>query len=288
MNNKEHTLVILGDIFDRGEETRNLYSFLKNIPEERLVLVKGNHEYLLEELLEKDLPDSYDFSNGTVFTCCQIAFNSLNVAKKNRDLIYELTTEIKYYKYWKGFSENSNLDTDIIKVAKRKWKSTIKRVKSSEIYKWYINSKWVNYWETASFVGVHSFVPVNFDSHFSVSKERRLNAIYYGDTNSFSLDFNWRNADKEAWELATWGCPYVYMDANLFSEKGKKTLICGHFNTASFHSHYENFTYNKNDIYFSKYIIALDSSVASSKQTNVLVLDENNNCFDQYNKKLII
>lgn len=99
MNNKEHTLVILGDIFDRGEETRNLYSFLKNIPEDRLVLVKGNHEYLLEELLEKDLPDSYDFSNGTVFTCCQIAFNSLNVAKKNRDLLYELTTEIKYYKY---------------------------------------------------------------------------------------------------------------------------------------------------------------------------------------------
>lgn len=96
-NNKDHTLVILGDIFDRGKETRKLYEFLSSIPKERLILVKGNHEYLLDQLLEKKLPDDFDFGNGTVFTCCQLAFNSINVAQKNNDLLSELNNDLTYF-----------------------------------------------------------------------------------------------------------------------------------------------------------------------------------------------
>lgn len=94
--NPDHTLVILGDIFDRGNETKELYNFLKQIPAERLVLVKGNHEYLLDELLTKKLPDDFDYSNGTVLTCCHMAFRSKTVANKNAIQLQDLSYELSY------------------------------------------------------------------------------------------------------------------------------------------------------------------------------------------------
>lgn len=72
-NNENHTLVVLGDIFDRGKETVKVYDFLRSIPEERLVMVKGNHEYLLEELVKKEFPQGYDIHNCTVNTVYALA-----------------------------------------------------------------------------------------------------------------------------------------------------------------------------------------------------------------------
>ena len=71
--NKNHTLVICGDLFDRGSETLELYKFITSIPKKRRVLIRGNHEDLYLELLKKEQPDWYDFSNGTVSTFNQIA-----------------------------------------------------------------------------------------------------------------------------------------------------------------------------------------------------------------------
>ena len=78
-NNKNHTLIVLGDCFDRGPETVELYKFLTSIPKKRCILIKGNHELLYEKLLEKKLPESYDFSNHTVDTFCQIAGYDLEI-----------------------------------------------------------------------------------------------------------------------------------------------------------------------------------------------------------------
>ena len=77
--NKDHTLIVCGDIFDRGPETVELYKFLTSIPKKRCILIKGNHELLYEKLLEKKLPESYDFSNHTVDTFCQIAGYDLEI-----------------------------------------------------------------------------------------------------------------------------------------------------------------------------------------------------------------
>ena len=71
--NKDHTLIVCGDVFDRGSETVELYKFLTSIPKKRCILIKGNHELLYEELLDKSFPESHDFSNHTVDTFCQIA-----------------------------------------------------------------------------------------------------------------------------------------------------------------------------------------------------------------------
>lgn len=76
INNKDHTLVICGDPFDRGDESKELLDFLLSIPKERLVLIRGNHEDLMDDLLShlknKTNFGMHHWSNGTVKTVEQL------------------------------------------------------------------------------------------------------------------------------------------------------------------------------------------------------------------------
>ena len=62
-NNKEHWLIVCGDCFDRGDESEEVLRFLMSF--ERKILVKGNHDTLLEECCMREFPYSHDASNGT-------------------------------------------------------------------------------------------------------------------------------------------------------------------------------------------------------------------------------
>lgn len=64
--NEDHWLVSCGDLFDRGPESEELLKFIMSI--ERKVLVKGNHDSLLEALCFRGFPYSHDKQNGTVRT----------------------------------------------------------------------------------------------------------------------------------------------------------------------------------------------------------------------------
>ena len=87
-NNEDHWLVVCGDCFDRGPESYELLKYLMQL--ERKVIVKGNHDILLEECCMREFPYSHDVSNGTKKTiedlggagygrpfdeCCQITWN---------------------------------------------------------------------------------------------------------------------------------------------------------------------------------------------------------------------
>ena len=103
-NNPEHWLVACGDCFDRGNESEELLHYLMSL--ERKILVKGNHDLLLEDCCMREFPYSYDISNGTVRTindiggagegypfdrCCQ---NTLNRTAAYQDcLLNYLETE---------------------------------------------------------------------------------------------------------------------------------------------------------------------------------------------------
>lgn len=65
-NNEEHYLISCGDALDRGDESEEVLYFLMSL--ERKILVKGNHDLLLEDLCTREFPYSYDISNGTVKT----------------------------------------------------------------------------------------------------------------------------------------------------------------------------------------------------------------------------
>lgn len=62
-NNKEHLLVVCGDVFDRGSGTCEVYEYLNNLT--NVVLVKGNHEDLMERVWQRGTCASHDTSNGT-------------------------------------------------------------------------------------------------------------------------------------------------------------------------------------------------------------------------------
>ena len=64
--NKEHLLICCGDLFDRGTENFEVLRFFERI--ERKVLIKGNHEARLLEILNTGRLGQHDFMNGTIET----------------------------------------------------------------------------------------------------------------------------------------------------------------------------------------------------------------------------
>ncbi len=70
-----HKLVILGDLFDRGKEAKEMQDFiLRQMDAGDLILIRGNHEDLFEELVNEDkgLPLDHHVQNGTYDTALQL------------------------------------------------------------------------------------------------------------------------------------------------------------------------------------------------------------------------
>ena len=76
-NNSEHLLVICGDLFDRGDESNELLEFINSLT--NVVLIRGNHEDLIEEVWGRGYCESHDRSNGTQKTINDIFYKNSNV-----------------------------------------------------------------------------------------------------------------------------------------------------------------------------------------------------------------
>lgn len=266
--NKDHILIVCGDVFDRGPDAIKVYNFIRSIPKSRRILIKGNHEGLYLRLLKKELPKCYDFSNGTVDTFCQIS------GIPESQLGYEYHSDIM------GDFETWAPD------AKETWSMIVDRVKKHPITKWLKSKEWVNYYELDNFILVHSFIPYNGAIEYN-------NAEYRSD---------WRDADDKAWYNAAWGCPYKEYLRGLFSteEKQGKRLVCGHWHTDDFWRFLSHDLEHKTEIYYSKGIIAIDGGVQRKinidedtlevsfvyvHPQNVLVIKDGK-CYDQHGNKL--
>ena len=266
--NKDHTLIVCGDVFDRGSETVELYKFLTSIPKKRCILIKGNHELLYEELLEKSFPESHDFSNHTVDTFCQIAGYS---------------PEILTPKYWRDLGD---VPYERIQQA---WQEIITEVKQSPITAWLQSDRWKYWHEVGNYIFVHSFIPLmNLD---------RMPA-YDTYNRKFEYFKDWRKtANNFELEDATWGCPYQqYLDGHFKEEAANgKVLVCGHWAVTDFRQHINNKWSEDTGIYKFENIIGLDCGVWQYRDTkayyhpqNVLVIDDKdfNKCYDQYGIEL--
>ena len=266
--NKDHTLIVCGDVFDRGSETVELYKFLTSIPKKRCILIKGNHELLYEELLEKSFPESHDFSNHTVDTFCQIAGYS---------------PEILTPKYWRDLGD---VPYERIQQA---WQEIITEVKQSPITAWLQSDRWKYWHEVGNYIFVHSFIPLkNLD---------RMPA-YYTYNRKFEYFKDWRKtANNFELEDATWGCPYQQYIDGYFKEEAAngKILVCGHWVVTDFRQHINNKWSEDTSIYKFENIIGLDCGVwkyrdkkAYYHPQNVLVIDDKdfNKCYDQYGIEL--
>ena len=75
--NKDHLLVVCGDCLDRGSETNEVVEFLSSLT--NVVLVKGNHEVLMEAIWKRGSYLSYDKHNGTVRSVQDIFYKNVNM-----------------------------------------------------------------------------------------------------------------------------------------------------------------------------------------------------------------
>lgn len=72
--NENHLLIICGDLFDRGKEAVRLYKWLNTIRNK--ILIRGNHEDLMLEMINRSYPQQHDISNGTYNTAKQFAYDN--------------------------------------------------------------------------------------------------------------------------------------------------------------------------------------------------------------------
>jgi len=180
-DNPDHCLVVLGDVFDRGNETKKVYEFLTSLNQDRLILVRGNHEQLYLELLKKRLPDNYDYSNGTVKTFCHVAGFNEEVMSRS-------------YWYKKAFLEGVDIQ-HYDNEPYASWLQIKSIVASHPITKWIQSNKWQNYFELNDYICVHSWVP-----------SQQKYTVYGIQETGYRED--WRNATDVEWNDATWGCPW--------------------------------------------------------------------------------
>jgi serine/threonine protein phosphatase 1 len=124
-----HKLIICGDILDRGEEAVKMQEFiLEERKKGNLILIKGNHEDLMEEFVDNleiwmtpNLLYTHHWSNGTVETVLQLTGMSLN----------EIYTVPKAGRL---------------------------RMQNSPLFKKIIPSM-LNYYETKNYIFVHGWIP---------------------------------------------------------------------------------------------------------------------------------
>lgn len=74
-NNDNHMIVLCGDLFDRMEESKQVYDFAKKMLEKgKLIYVKGNHEQLLVDCCRRGWFAHHDRSNGTAKTIYDLGY----------------------------------------------------------------------------------------------------------------------------------------------------------------------------------------------------------------------
>lgn len=270
--NKEHILVVCGDVFDRGPDNVGVYNFIMSVPKKRRILIKGNHEALYLALLKKNMPEAYDFSNCTVDTFCQIAGYDKGCL------------DYKYHSCMVGDFETWG------KSAKTYWDQIVDIVKNHKITAWLQSDEWLDYYELDNYIFVHSFIPLH-------SKDG-LPGYYIYDK---ELEYfpSWRTeATPAEWEDSRWGCPWKNYKDGLFKDEEQKgkTLVCGHWHVSDFWAKLGNWPIDgtESNIYYSKGIIGIDCGVFVDYRgfertfihpQEVLVID-NNICYDKYGVKL--
>ena len=74
VNNPNHLLVFCGDLFDRGPEAKDMLKFIHEV--DNKIMVKGNHEDLMQEMIFRGFPLLHDIQNRTYDTALQLAWDS--------------------------------------------------------------------------------------------------------------------------------------------------------------------------------------------------------------------
>ena len=259
--NENHTLVVLGDLFDRGPKPYEVYLYLSQaVDQKRLILIRGNHEKLLLDLLDKDYPEGHDLSNRTADTVRKLA----HLADPEASAVGYCNEGLDYLSV--GYELGS-----------KTFQADAATVKKFPIYSWLRSKKWKNYVEIGPYILTHAFIP---------------------PARGWLYDKNWRRAKQPRWDEAAWSDPIRMYQRGCFEpeEREGKTLVVGHWHTSDFFERLSGIKADAGGIYRSKGIIGIDGGVTIrwpgilSHRQNVLVLDSDDwsSCKDASGKEIAI
>ncbi len=249
LEDKNNKVALLGDVLDRGPDAVRLTDYLIDLLDEgRLILIRGNHEDLIEDAI-------LQIERGRIW---EVATASHHVINGTFDSLLQLS----------GMSDREAVSYP---------KELVKRVKESPFFKKLLPAC-IDYYETDKYVLTHGWIPCQKIRYLQgrgavlhQSEEYVIEPGYYHNT-------NWRNASPAEWRRARWvngmelACKYGFIIPD-------KTVVCGHFHTSYGHSRIERACSEfGSDADFSPFystgIIAIDACVAHSGKINCVVLDD--------------
>lgn len=67
INNPKHKIILCGDLFDRGRQPKQIIDYILS-HKDKFILIRGNHEDLIEEMIGRNNATYMDLSNGTSYT----------------------------------------------------------------------------------------------------------------------------------------------------------------------------------------------------------------------------
>lgn len=125
----------------------------------------------------------------------------------------------------------------------------------------------VNYFETANYIFVHSWIPLlkmdDLPSHYTRNRK-------------FEFNPDWRNASQNEWGDAMWGNPFDLAEKG-FNQTGK-VIVFGHWHCSTGWARSEGRSEFEADARFDPYygdgFIAIDACTAHSGKVNVLVIED--------------
>lgn len=135
LNNPEHKIILCGDLFDRGNQPKEIIEFVLKY-KDKVILIRGNHEDLMEQMIERNSSDYGDLCNGTAQTIVDLypewqisEFDLKKIAKVTRiqevlDMCvdYYETTHYIFVHGWIPIIENCYLyDSDWRTARKERW-----------------------------------------------------------------------------------------------------------------------------------------------------------------------
>ena len=262
INNQDHIFVLVGDLFDRGPESLELYNWVRALPRERRILIRGNHEYLFRDMIKRGYAESHDYHNMTIDSLYQL--NKWN-DKEEVQNFYKSLMFLKFdspeYKQKENYLSDGRQKCFQSKITK-------------EIIDWFASDEWVNYWETPRYIFTHGFIPLRQHINF----EKSLQYGYYIKDGDDEYRDDWRNATNTEWEDATWfNWKENYQLVKNGLNRTGKYIVVGHWHTSDLYKFLDGTIKQVYDcpIYKSNTykLIGLDACTAGSGKVNIMVLD---------------
>ncbi len=233
-------LVICGDLLDRGKEAIKMQDFAcRMLDEEKLIFIRGNHEDLLERLLDTFndgiaenmlRQDYFHVSNGTWDTALQLSGLAQGTALVHPEML-------------------------------------VCAVKATPFYKRLLPAA-VDYFETEHYIFVHGWIPCATTAEKYVYRPQ--NDLYY--------DKSWREARTNVWHFARWYNGMDFCCNRKIYEQGK-TIVCGHWNASYGHAVIEGkgTEYGAgadHSPFIAEGIIAIDACTYVGGKVNCVVIED--------------